>query len=496
MDTALPRHAFLSYMHEDKERVDELQEALEAAGIRVWRDTQDLWPGQDWKAQIQEAIKTGSLAFVACFSTAAARREKSHQYEELTLAVDEYRLRPPHKPWLFTVRFDDCEVPDYSLGSGRTLKSTVQYVDLFGQRKSTHLVRLVHAVASVVNPPTPGVAVQAAAATRAAAGTARERADTMKQLLRDPAADIALEDLMKELGTALRERLSDDEIFPVAIEDRTLEAFYPAWREQVDQYEKALGPILEPVRLAAAYGLPQHDAVWARFMAQLTPRIGRAAGVPALTALRGYPALLIMYVAAIAAVERDNYSPLNGFVARPVVRSEFTRVDRIPLSYQVDVRSVVPDVKYLASALALEDAGELVDAAIVEALARRGGGRRTPMSDHLHHFLRGLFEDEFPTSTDYDEAFDRAEILLDAIATDAATQLGLGMGGAGGYGRYTWRHEYAQTPPEAAMRAEAEAPTWLPMSAGLFGASSDRATAALERVVQNAAAYRREDRFA
>src|SRR5579863_4637498 len=38
-------HAFISYAREDSAEADWLQRRLEAAGIRVWRDTEELWPG-------------------------------------------------------------------------------------------------------------------------------------------------------------------------------------------------------------------------------------------------------------------------------------------------------------------------------------------------------------------------------------------------------------------------------------------------------------------
>lgn len=65
-ETARPgEHAFISYVREDADEVDKLQEDLEAAGIRVWRDTSELWPGQDWRAEIRRAIKDSALAFIA-----------------------------------------------------------------------------------------------------------------------------------------------------------------------------------------------------------------------------------------------------------------------------------------------------------------------------------------------------------------------------------------------------------------------------------------------
>jgi hypothetical protein len=77
------KHAFISYVDEDAERVNQLQEALEAAGVKVWRDKDNLFPGSDWKTEIRKAITQGSLAFIACFSTASAARDTSYQLKSL-----------------------------------------------------------------------------------------------------------------------------------------------------------------------------------------------------------------------------------------------------------------------------------------------------------------------------------------------------------------------------------------------------------------------------
>jgi hypothetical protein len=117
----LAGHAFISYVREDSGEVDDLQGALEAAGVRVWRDTSDLWPGEDWRARIRDAITDSAFVFIACFSRRSVARKKSYQNEELALAVDQLRLRPPDVPWLIPVRFDDCTIPDHAIGGGRTL---------------------------------------------------------------------------------------------------------------------------------------------------------------------------------------------------------------------------------------------------------------------------------------------------------------------------------------------------------------------------------------
>lgn len=141
----LSGHAFISYVREDARNVDKLQQTLEAAGISVWRDTADLWPGEDWRVKIRRAITEDALVFIACFSSRSVVREKSYQNEELLLAIDQLRLRRPQNPWLIPVRFDDCEVPDLDLGGGRTLAS-IHRADLFGDSRDMAAERLVTVV--------------------------------------------------------------------------------------------------------------------------------------------------------------------------------------------------------------------------------------------------------------------------------------------------------------------------------------------------------------
>lgn len=57
----------------------------------------------------------------------------SYQNEELTEAIEQFRLRRPEDPWLIPVRFDECEIPDRDIGAGRTLAS-LQRTDLFGPK--------------------------------------------------------------------------------------------------------------------------------------------------------------------------------------------------------------------------------------------------------------------------------------------------------------------------------------------------------------------------
>jgi hypothetical protein len=121
-------HIFLSYVRENAETVERLAADLEARGLSVWLDRKRLAPGERWRDAIRNAIRAGNL-FIACFSRASRQRDRSHMNEELTLAIDELRLRPADRTWFIPVLLDEGEVPDRLIGAGETLRD-LQWVHL------------------------------------------------------------------------------------------------------------------------------------------------------------------------------------------------------------------------------------------------------------------------------------------------------------------------------------------------------------------------------
>lgn len=143
------KHVFLSYVHEDRAEVDRLCALLEAANIPYWRDRTSLGPGDAWKVKIREAIRDDSMVFLACFSDNSRVKETSYMNEELTLAVDEFRKRPPGRTWLVPVRFDAGDVPEWDLGAGRTIRD-LQYSDLFGDGYLTQAATLITKIRGLI----------------------------------------------------------------------------------------------------------------------------------------------------------------------------------------------------------------------------------------------------------------------------------------------------------------------------------------------------------
>ena len=100
---------FLSYFRSDFQQVARLRATLEAAGFEVWWDRSDIPGGADWRARIRNGIRQ-ARAFVVCFSARGRRRWKSWLYQELRLAIEEFRQISPGETFLIPVRFDDVEL--------------------------------------------------------------------------------------------------------------------------------------------------------------------------------------------------------------------------------------------------------------------------------------------------------------------------------------------------------------------------------------------------
>jgi DivIVA domain-containing protein len=191
-------HVFISYARDDAARVDQLQQALEAAGIPVWRDTVSLWPGEDWRAKIRDAITRDALVFLACFSNASLARARSYQNEEILLAIEELRRRRPGVPWLIPIRFDDCEIPDLDIGGGRTLTS-IHQADVFAERFDQGAARVASAVLRVLGP-------VAGSVPGSAEGQAAPVAESFGVLLRRlrQESGFALDDFAKTANVRIR----------------------------------------------------------------------------------------------------------------------------------------------------------------------------------------------------------------------------------------------------------------------------------------------------
>lgn len=144
------KHVFLSYCRENADQVERLRQDLIAAGLTVWWD-QDILPGQDWKLEIQQAIKK-ACAVVLCLSEEATAHQKSDIFPEARDAIGIYRQYRPGGIFLIPARLSDCEIPPIMIDDMLTLDG-LQYIDLFPeQTRQRGLDRLVEAIRAASDP--------------------------------------------------------------------------------------------------------------------------------------------------------------------------------------------------------------------------------------------------------------------------------------------------------------------------------------------------------
>jgi hypothetical protein len=118
--TSESRGVFVSYVRDDIDEVNVLCTALQAAGVKIWRDLDQLLPGDDWKDTIRHAIKNG-IGFLACFSKHSEVKEESFMREEIALAFEQLRLRPADSGWFIPVMLTEGPLPNARVGDGRKL---------------------------------------------------------------------------------------------------------------------------------------------------------------------------------------------------------------------------------------------------------------------------------------------------------------------------------------------------------------------------------------
>lgn len=485
------KHVFVSYVHEDDTEVDELCAVLEAARIPYWRDRKSLGPGDAWKAKIREAIRSGSLVFLACFSDNSRAKEKSHMNEELTLAVEEYRLRPPGATWLIPVRFDKGEVPEWNLGGGETLRD-LNYVDLYGKGHAAQAASLVTTIHNVMGDKQLSPAAALEAVERA---TTTDRADVLKRLTKemlvDPARRIELDDLVSQEVQRVLKAITDPE--------RMAGPFNGSGEEQVIQAAteaQALWELTKPfcasLQVAARWGTPDALAPWASGLRSFVQAAAKqASGVPALLALRHLPGVVSVMTAGLACVASRRWDNLGALVVDSTVRDKYESKP-IALLEGTDPYKPFDHQDWTTNTLARAAAtGKSLAEALADFTEKRVEKFHTPVAEWLHLMLRPIFEDQLADDNTYAEEFDRTEVMLGVLAQDAVNVriASTPDGGWGGrsywFGRSTWRRGYGGNAVEDLQHELAiEGPRWGPLRAELFGGEVERANAAADKYAE------------
>lgn len=490
-----PNHVFVSYVREDSDRVDRLCDVLEAAEIPYWRDRTSLAPGDAWKQQIRDAIRDGSLVFLACFSNDSRARRKSHMNEEVTLAVEEYRKMPPGRTWLIPVRFDDGDIPEWDLGAGRTMND-LNYVDLFGAAYPAQAAALVTTIHRVIGERRPSPATALAAVEQAVDA---DRAALLKRLTKDlvvdPARRIELDDLVSQEVQRVIAALSDSQRFPTDSLPRTNNEQTVALVGLAQDLWSLSEPFCQSLQVAARWASPDALTPWTSGLRTFVKTaVNREGGLTALLDLRHIPPIAAMTTAALACTSAGRWDNLKRLAVDPTVRvrhgdeslalveatGPYDAFGNAGLAAHVLARAVVRGVDP-HTALSDFEQGTV-------------GKYHTPVAEWLHAALRTVFSDQMPDQEMYDAEFDRAEVMLGLLSQDAAQQRQLLLNPESPwrarsrwYGRSTWRSQHSHGNPvvdfDREMQSQGE--LWPPLQQNLFGGDKSRARDALDAYAQD-----------
>ncbi|WNV83498.1 toll/interleukin-1 receptor domain-containing protein [Umezawaea sp. Da 62-37] len=493
------KHVFVSYVREDNDQVDKLCDALEAAQIPYWRDRTALAPGDAWKQRIREAIRSGTLVFLACFSEQSRAKAKSYMNEEITLAAEEFRQLAPGSTWLIPVRFDDGDVPEWELGAGRML-SDLNYADLFGEKYVSNLVALMSTIAKAMGAPGPSaMTVQASIEEADATDRPVLLRRMTKEMILDPEKRIQLDDLISHETQRVLQAMRDEKRFPLQrLEGTTVEQVVQC-ANVVSSYCRLISPLCASLQVAVRWGEIQTLTPWASALKAIAREAMKPKnGVSGLIELQHVPALLGTFTVALAAVGQGRWDNLKALLIDVMLPAKYG--DGLDHLIQIEnpwapfgsLNDLVPNVVARA-AKTDEDPFAAFDA----FTENRVGKYKTPVADWLHAVLRSHFADQFADDSDYDDAFDRTEVALGVLSQDLdnvrAASLGNTRSGRSyWFGRSTWRANYG-TGAAGVMAAEIEVGglLWPPLSAGLFGGQLDRATVAAKNYVEQFGQMRR-----
>lgn len=482
------KHVFVSYVREDTALVDELCKVLEASQIPYWRDRTSLAPGDAWKAQIQQAIRNGSLVFLACFSGQSRGRDKSQMNEELTLAVEEYRKMPPGRTWLIPVRFDAGDIPEWDLRAGQTL-SDLNYVDLFGDAYAPQAAALVTTIHRLMSEKRLSPATALAAVEQV---TAADRAALLKRLtkdmLLDPARRIGLDDLVSQEVQRVIAAMNDPQQFPTDNLTGTGDEQVITLVGMAQRYWTLIEPFCCSLQVAARWGSPDMLAPWLSGLRALVAAATKVeGGVTALLDLRHLPAVAAIVTAGLACTAARKWDNLKTLVVDPTVRERYT-TQPLPLIEATNPYSPFSHSGWVTHTLARaivqrEDA----QTALAHFTDNRVGKYHAPVAEWLHTALRPVFTDQLSDQDLYDAEFDRAEVMLGLLSQDCANQRYAAdpnsswRAGSRWFGRSTWRSgRYGNPVTDFEQELQSQGGTWLPLQANLFGADHARAKQALD----------------
>jgi hypothetical protein len=276
--------------------------------------------------------------------------------------------------------------------------------------------------------------------------------DLTKEYLSDTRYTIKLHDLVIH---KLREiiLLTSEDNFAVQGIDWSLEEF----TRRLKEYERIVEDLQRILCCVAYWGKQEHLPILRMALTRLTDRLEPKSGLVVWQALRWYPIILLLYSTGISALAYEKYDNLASLLLAKVGASRFTRV---------------------STELTLSIGEAILELERTKAFSQLPGHERhyVPRSEYLFKLLQPMLDDILFLGRDYEQYFDRFEVLLALVHADLEQVQSKRTHVWGPIGRFGWKVRDSETNPLKDILAEAERQkeSWGPLNAGLFGGSYTR----------------------
>lgn len=273
---------------------------------------------------------------------------------------------------------------------------------------------------------------------------------TVKEYIPDPKASIKLHDLaIRQVRNFLVE--TNKEKFPVQGVSFTV----PEFVERLDRYQAAVRDLQQVTSALCYWGGGEHETILQKTVSRATDNLQSENGTVVWLALRWYPIMLLIYEAGIAAVSARKFGNLYAILTAPSAgRHSSSESTELLLSL-----------------------GEAISE-LHDAFKRLPGHERNfvPRSEYLFKLLQPDVDDLFFVGREYEQVFDRFEVLLALAYADLSRQKqGRVWGPIGRFGwKYSGRSHRDNPLKDVIGEARHMSSAWPPLEAGFFGGNADR----------------------
>lgn len=224
---------------------------------------------------------------------------------------------------------------------------------------------------------------------------------------------------------------------------------------RIARYEEAVSGLCLLLACVSYWGKPTHKGTLQKVIARSMDRPEHVGGLTVWIALRYYPMILEIYSGGVAAVDGERYDSLAHIFNTPVQIADEKSTYRI----------------------FAERVGRAISELNQSSIFKRIPGHErhhVPMSEYLFKVLQPKLDDVLFLGKNYENAFDRFEVLFALVVADANRQSQRNPWGP--VGRFGWKHHHNDDGPLKAILEEAKSQKnlWPPLKAGLFGGDYDR----------------------